>query len=153
MSPAPDPSRSRQEVVRLRDEFVRLIEVFLERSPLWRGTVYRMGRKCGRAQCRCARGDLHFSLVLTDRTLGPQQTLVPRPHHVAPLRQMTGDYQRVRHARARLTKLLRRMLAVVDHLEEERRRRGQRRLPLVDLLSEKQKLRAAAASRRRRRPP
>ena len=153
MAPQSDPSRDRQELVRLRDELVGLLETFLEAAPLWRGTLYRMGRRCGQASCACTRGELHVSLVLTDRTLGPQRTLVPLRAHVGRLREMTRNYRRFRRARVRLGKIHRAMLEIIDRLEAEGRRRGQVRLPRARLLSQKQKDRSDPAERKPPRPP
>jgi hypothetical protein len=129
-----DPSRDRQELGRLGEEILELLKIFRERLPLWRGTLYRMRRKCGKASCHCARGELHETLVLTDRTLGPQKTIVPLPVYEDRLRQMTLAYRRLRQARARFVKLSRSVLEIADRLEEDCLRLGQQRIDRKDLL-------------------
>ena len=59
-------SRLRQSVGRLRDEADQLLSVLLGRTPMVRGTVYELRRKCGKPSCCCAtEGQLHPVTVLS----------------------------------------------------------------------------------------
>lgn len=49
----------------LRDELGQLLEVFLARDPLVKGSVYELRRKCGKPTCGCARGAPHGTVVLS----------------------------------------------------------------------------------------
>ena len=117
----PSLSRIRQTLVQLRDELGQLLEVFLARDPLVKGSVYALRRKCGKPTCGCARGALHGTLVLSWSEAGRTrlQTLLPgRPGDV---RAAVRRYQRFRRARARLVKLHAEMLRLIDALEAGRR--------------------------------
>jgi len=48
-------------------------------SRLMRGTLTIRSRRCGKAGCRCARGELHVSLYLVQSQKGkPRQIYVPK---------------------------------------------------------------------------
>lgn len=115
---------------RLRDlqaEHVRLLEVAFERSPLWRGLVHEIRRRCGRSNCRCTRGEPHVSTVLADRSGPGQRNLSLDTETLACFRALTEAYRKVRRHRARIVAVQREILEVFDALERARREEGHRR--------------------------
>jgi hypothetical protein len=122
-----DPSRLRQRLRLLAREVPDLVEPALGKSPLWRGLVLAARRKCGRENCHCARGTLHVSTVLADRSGVRQRNLALKGPDLRLFRRLTEDYRQVRKIRARLVQIGREMLALLDELEEQRRREGVRR--------------------------
>ena len=116
-------SRLRQSLARLRDEAHHLLPVFLARDPLARGTVYELRRKCGKPSCGCAtEGRLHAVTVLSVSEGGRTRLRALPPDQIAARRVLTARYQRFRRARARLVKVHRQMVAVIDQLEGARRK-------------------------------
>lgn len=86
------------------------------------GSFYRLRRKCGNPRCRCARGELHASWVIT-RSESGQHRIYPVPDEQrAWLRQLTAEYRRYQRARAVLVKRHQKMLVLVDGLAELRLR-------------------------------
>ena len=62
-----------------------------------RGTLLVRKRKCGKANCRCARGEGHESLFLVISENGrTRQFFVPKDWE-ARVRQWVADYHRVRN--------------------------------------------------------
>jgi len=62
-------------------------------SRLMRGTLTIRSRRCGKASCRCARGELHVSLYLVQSQKGkPRQVFVPKEWEDRVRRAVT-DYQ------------------------------------------------------------
>lgn len=60
---------------------------------LLRGTLSVRSRRCGKPNCRCARGEPHASLYLTSSRQGkPRQICVPRAWE-ARVRQAVADYR------------------------------------------------------------
>lgn len=60
---------------------------------LMRGTLTLRSRRCGKAGCRCARGELHVSLYLVQSQRGkPRQVFVPKEWEERVRRAVT-DYQ------------------------------------------------------------
>jgi len=114
-------SRIRQSLDRLAQEIRQLISVFAGRLPMIKGTVYEQRRKCGKPTCRCARGRLHRTMVLS-RSEGGRTQLIPIPEgRLKDWQVLTGRYQRFRRARARLGQIYRTMLSLIDELEAARR--------------------------------
>jgi hypothetical protein len=78
-------------------------------SRLMRGTLAVRGRSCGKAGCRCVRGELHVSLYLVQSRKGkPRQVFVPKEWEDRARRAVT-DYQE-----------LQRLLEEVSELEWKR---------------------------------
>jgi len=117
----PQLSRTRQALVQLRDELGQLLEVFLARDPLVKGSVYELRRKCGKPTCACARGALHGTVVLSWSEGGHTRLRSLPPGCRGDLRGAARRYRRFRQARARLVKLHAEMLALIDALEAGRR--------------------------------
>ncbi len=121
MHPTADLSRLRQKLVALREELGRLLEVFLARDSLVKGSVYTLQRKCGKPSCACARGALHGTLVVSWSEAGRTRLQPLPPGRRGDLRAAVRRYQRFRRARARLVKLHAEMLALIDALDRGRR--------------------------------
>jgi hypothetical protein len=95
------------------------------RESLLPGSLYTLRRKCGKPNCRCTRGELHESTVLSYRGEGRPRNISPPPEQIDTLRKMTEDYRRARQARAKLVRWQRQLLALVDELEAARVRLGE----------------------------
>jgi hypothetical protein len=93
----------------------------LQRSePLVRGSFYLLRRKCGKPNCRCARGQLHPAYVLTRSEAGKDRLYpVPKAQR-AEVRKRAAEYRRFQRARAVLVKRHLRLLALVDQIAEQR---------------------------------
>lgn len=114
-------SRYRQDAVRLREECVRLVALFLGRDPVLRGTVYELRRRCGKPSCACADGPPHCSWVLSWSEKGRTRLRVVPTGSLAQWRLWTRRYQKLRRARARLVALHAELLTILDALEQSRR--------------------------------
>lgn len=116
-------SRLRQSLGRLRDESSKLLDVFLDRSPLTRGSVYELRRKCGKPSCACATGKtLHSCLVVTWYVGGKKRLRSLSSREKAEMSQLTACYRHFRQTRARLVELHAKTLSVIDLIEVSRRR-------------------------------
>lgn len=115
-------SRYRQDVRRVLDESSRLVELFLARDPVLRGTVYELRRRCGKPSCACAGdGPPHCSWVLSSSEQGRTRLRVVPKGSLAEWRLWSERYQKLRKARARLVTLHAELLGVLDALEQGRR--------------------------------
>ena len=97
-------SRLRQELIQLRDSPVDDFAVFLSNHPLVKGTVYPLRRRCSKPTCRCLRGALHETVVLTANILGKTRLWTVPEDQIQDLRRQTEDYRRFRKARAAFKK-------------------------------------------------
>ena len=118
-------SSLRAQLLKVQQQLPELLAECFEREPLLPGSLYTSRRKCGKPNCRCTRGQLHESTVLSYRGEKRPRNISPPPEQLDALRQMTDDYRRVRQARAKLVRWQRRLLEIVDELEAARVRLGQ----------------------------
>jgi len=114
-------SRLRQELRRLLADLERSLEVVFGRTPLIKGTVYEMARKCGKPTCACTRGQLHKSLVLSWSHQGKTRLKAIPPEKLAKVRRKSEEYARFRRGRAQISVINKQMLEVIDHIEALRR--------------------------------
>jgi hypothetical protein len=101
-----------------------LLEPCFDREPLLPGSLYPLRRKCGKPSCRCTRGELHESTVLSYRGQGRSQNISPPGEHLPSLRNMTDHYRRCRQARAQLVRWFHQLLTLADELQAARVHQG-----------------------------
>jgi hypothetical protein len=65
---------------------------------LLRGTLITMRRRCGKATCRCARGQLHEGPALSVSLSGRSVTVGLRPADVPAVQAALARYQAAREA-------------------------------------------------------
>jgi hypothetical protein len=122
-------SSLRSQLTRAQQQLSGLLEDCFGRGPLLPGSLYTLRRKCGKPNCRCTRGELHESTVLSYRGQGRPQNISPPPEQIDTLRQRTDDYRRVRRARAKLVRWQRELLKLVDALQAARVQLGEAEFP------------------------
>jgi len=118
--PLVELSRLRREILQLRDRLGRVLAVALARTPLVKGNVYQIARRCGTPHCRCTRGELHRSMVLSWSEGGRNHLRSLPPAQVAAIRRKSREYLRFRRARAEVSVILKEILAVWDRIQELR---------------------------------
>src|SRR6266704_3039951 len=94
-------SRLRGALLTLLEHLRELLNVALARTPLVKGNVYEIARRCGTPNCSCTRGRLHRNMVLTWSERG-------RSH----MRSIP---------RAQVSVLHKKILKVLDQIQELRR--------------------------------
>ncbi|MDO8682433.1 MAG: hypothetical protein Q7N50_03000 [Armatimonadota bacterium] len=87
-----------------------------------RGNVYPLRRKCGKAYCHCAQGQLHVTLVHSTNVDGRTCLWTIPKERIEELNLLTGRYRRFRSARAEFVKLYVAMLRIIDAIERIRKR-------------------------------
>jgi len=117
---AADLSKLRQQIHRSHQAVQRLLEQLLRDRPMTPGSFYLQKRRCGKPNCRCARGQLHAAWVITRSVGGATRTYMVPAALRARLRQLTAEYRRYRRARAQLVKRQGQVLALTDRLADMR---------------------------------
>jgi hypothetical protein len=115
-----EAARIRQQLREAGRQFVRQLSALSERGEFVRGGVYRLRRKCGKAGCRCARGELHESWVLLTREQGVQRMRAVPKGKLAKWRAWAERYRRFRLARRELGRQYREVLRLAGLLEAAR---------------------------------
>lgn len=76
---------------RCRSRLAQLVHT----RPLLRGTLSVRSRRCGKANCRCARGELHVSLYVVQSHDGKaRQVCIPRRWE-EPVRQAVKNHRQI----------------------------------------------------------
>lgn len=110
----------RRDLRRHLGELRGTVKAVFGRSSLVKGNVYEMARKCGKPSCACARGELHRSMVLSWSHRGKTRIMSIPSERLAEVQRKSGEYLKVRRARARVTTLYKEILALMDRIEKLR---------------------------------
>jgi hypothetical protein len=100
--------------------------------PMVQGSFYRLRRKCGKPNCRCTRGELHESWVITRSAQGQDRIYSVPTDQRAQLRQWTAEYRRYQRARAVLVKRHLKLIQLIDRTAELRLRPWPPKVPAPD---------------------
>jgi hypothetical protein len=115
-----EPSKLRQQLWRSHAAVTRLLRRLARSQPMVQGSFYLLKRRCGNPNCRCARGQLHETWVITRSQGGKGRTFTVPVEDRGRLRQLTQEYRQHIRARAVLSKRQAEILALVDQLAEAR---------------------------------
>ena len=114
-------SRLRQSLVQFADEIPHLVRSLLSDTPVIRGSVYELKRRCGKPGCKCAQGQLHARMVLSASEGGRTKLrVIPKGSHVE-VQIRVRRYQELRRIRARLGEIHKKILGLIDQMEAMRR--------------------------------
>ena len=111
-------SRLRQQLWRAYQAVGRTLRAMTPDHPLTPGSFYLMRRKCGKASCRCARGQLHPAWVLTRSEAGRHKLYSVPADQRAQVRQRTAAWRGYQRARAQFGKQTAALLALADQLAQ-----------------------------------
>lgn len=113
-------SRLRQQLWLSYRAQARTLRALQREAPMVQGSLYLLRRKCGKPNCRCARGQLHATWVLTRSEAG-RSRLYPVPtDQRGTLRPLTREYRRWQRTRALLIKQSARLVSLIDQLADQR---------------------------------
>ena len=111
----------RQRLWRQYRALARLLRTMTSQGPLTPGSFYLLQRKCGKASCRCARGQLHRVWVLTRSEAGKHKLYTVSPEQRAQVRKWAAAWRRYQRARARLIQQITALIALADQIAEAQR--------------------------------
>ena len=115
-----DLSNLRQQLWRAYAALATTLRRLQRSEPMVQGSFYLLRRKCGKPNCRCARGELHPAYVLTRSEAGKDRLYPVPKEQRAEVRKRAAEYRRYQRARAVLVKRHLRLLALVDQIAEQR---------------------------------
>jgi len=122
-----DRSRLRQQVASLYREIGSVLKPLLARSPLFPASLYEHKVRCGKPQCKCARGDYRHRMWCVSFLEGrASRTRVVPQSRLRVVRKLTDDYRRFRVARRELQRRFRELLEGIDRLGRERSAAGRK---------------------------
>ncbi|MGB2884044.1 MAG: DUF6788 family protein [Dehalococcoidia bacterium] len=114
-------SRLRRTLLVLSEEVTSLLKPFLSDKAVIKGSLYELKRKCGKPGCKCTRGELHSSMVVSDSEKGKKSLRIIPRGLLVDVRAKVRRYRQLRRCRARLVEVHKEMLRVMDEMERLRR--------------------------------
>jgi len=115
--PRKDASRIRKRLRQIPEQIAEQVEMLLGPRAMMHGYVYHSPRKCGRAGCHCARGELHDAWVVATSVGGKRTTRSLRGVQLRKVRKLADEYRRFRQARRTLRSLSQEALSLSRELE------------------------------------
>lgn len=117
---ADDLHQLRQQLWRAYQAAGRTLRHLQRQDSLTPGSFYLQKRRCGKPNCRCARGELHQAWVISRSQGGASRTFMVPAEQRARLRQLTSEYRRYQRALALLARRQAQVLALADRMAELR---------------------------------
>jgi hypothetical protein len=114
-------ARLRQSLRKLARDVSFSIEPFVSDKPVIKGSIYELKRKCGKPECTCTRGQLHARMVLSASEKGRTKLRVIPRGFLIEVQDKVRRYRTLRQARARMIKVHKRILQIMDEIEAMRR--------------------------------
>lgn len=112
--------RRRQRLWQLWRRAERLVRRMQQGEAMCPGSLYLLRRRCGKPTCRCRRGALHATWVVTRREAGRGRLYSVPAAERARVRRLTERYRAWQRARAALVKTMSELLRELDALAEGR---------------------------------
>jgi len=130
-----DISHLRQQLVRLRSERTILEDQTLRSRAMVRGSLIELMRKCGKAGCKCQRGELHGpNAYLSLPRPGKRSHLLPiPPDKVKMLKELNSRYHDYQRSLTRIRHIDKEIESLLVSLREEQLRLGEERVGLSGL--------------------
>ncbi len=119
--PTSQASANRLQVLTLSKELTVLSATLVKIREMTKGTIYIQKRKCGNKNCKCARGELHSTRVLSYKQQGKTR-LICLTKYSAPelsmIEKRVQKYQQFRRTRATLASRFKLLLSEINKLEQ-----------------------------------
>ena len=128
-------SHLRQQIVRLRAERAILEDQALRSQAMVRGSFLELMRKCGKAGCKCQRGELHGpNFYLSLPKPGKRSRILPVPSDkVKTVRSLNSHYHDYQHALTEIRRLNEEIESLLLAIREEQLRLGEEKAGLLGL--------------------
>ena len=113
-----EASQIRKRLKQVPSEIAEAVEQLLPPRAMMQGYLYHSPRRCGRAGCHCARGELHDAWVVATSVKGKRTTRSLRGGRLRTIRKLAKNYRSFRQARSRLRGLSQEALELSRRLEQ-----------------------------------
>lgn len=113
-------SRSRQQILALSKKTYQHLGQMLKAKGITKGSIYIQKKKCGNPNCKCAKGDLHRSKILSMSHQGKTR-LIPLTKYTitefVKINRQVKNYQSFRYNRAQIVHCFKLLIAEINKLE------------------------------------
>ena len=124
-----DISKLRKELNIIFKNINNIKKSFMVRKPMLNGGVYKTKTRCGNPKCRCMReGKLHVIWRYYYTEDGKNKVKTLKEHEIIKYTELTERYKNYRKARMRLVKINKRIIEILNLIEEALIKRGEKRI-------------------------
>ena len=110
-------SRIRQRLLQIPTGMAGEVRRMVRIREMLRGYVYHSRRRCGKAGCRCTRGEPHEAWVVATKVGGKQTTRSLAGQRRGSVQRLADNYRQFRQAEGRLRRLCREAKELSRELE------------------------------------
>ena len=110
-------SRLRKQIVKLERKYASIVRsIVKERGPTIKGLFRQHGTRCGKPNCRCTKGELHTTAVLSFTEQGKQKNIYVRYQDRERVKRFSKKYQSFRQKRAEMVKIANEIVGLSDQI-------------------------------------
>lgn len=114
-------SKSKQRLLVLSKILADLISKIIGAKYITKGTIYDQKKKCGNKNCKCSRGELHSTKVLSFSEQGKTH-LIPLTKYpileLSTIETQVENYRRFRSNRAKIVNYFKLLIVEINKLEQ-----------------------------------
>ena len=117
-----ETSKARLQLLEVSGTLTNLLHCLIKIKSMTKGTVYIQKKKCGNKNCKCARGELHSTKVLSFSHKGKTRLISLTKysiHELSIIKRQVRDYQKFRRARAKIVSSFKALLSEINSFEQE----------------------------------
>ena len=111
-------SKSRQQLLSYSKAISRLLEGVLSSRAILKGTVYKQRKKCGNANCKCARGELHTANILSFSEEGSTRLIPLTKYSLFEFSKIKNQVERYRQFRRERAEIVRYFKLIQEELNK-----------------------------------
>jgi hypothetical protein len=114
-------SAIRQKIVSIITTVDRLVEGVLNTRAVTKGTICEKRRKCGNPKCKCAKGELHVTKILSFSDKGKSRIIHLSKYselELSRLEKQVKNYQQFRTSRAKIVHDLKLLIREINRMEQ-----------------------------------
>ena len=114
-------SNAKQKIITLSKGIKRQLEIIVNTKDITKGSIYNQKKKCGHKNCKCARGQLHQTRVLSFNENGKTHLIPLTKYSINELYKIEWQvkkYQDFRRSRAKIVKHFKQLTEEINKLEQ-----------------------------------
>ncbi|OGF64712.1 MAG: hypothetical protein A2Y62_14765 [Candidatus Fischerbacteria bacterium RBG_13_37_8] len=114
-------SKARQNLLFLCSELERLVKQIVNSKEITKGTICEKRRKCGNQKCRCSKGELHITRILSYSHKGKSRIIHLSKYsllELTKLEKQVKEYQQFRKSRAKIVAYAKLLIKEINQMEQ-----------------------------------
>lgn len=115
-----DISKLRKRVYLLNSERKRLQDYLLKPRNMIKGSLYKLYRRCGNPNCKCAKGDKHVGNYISMSKEGKTNLTYVKGKDIVRVENETRNYRKYQRRMARIRKINEEIFTILKKIRDEK---------------------------------